>query len=443
MEKKISQIVKRDGSIVSFDQEKITVAIYKAGASLGKHDRTVSEQLACEVVERLHKNFSCENIPTVEEIQDIVEEILIKNGHPKVAKAYILYREDRAKHRQQKKEKKAQDFIPYKKLWKILWWNVEHQCETVEKINAHVCNNAKNFVIEGENTYHEDVATAADEILENKDQIQLVIIAGPSCSGKTTTTIKLAEHLKKQGISLVALNIDNYFFDIENQPKDQFGDHDFETPEALDLPLINQHLTELLEYKKVWMPKYDFKTGHRVLNHTPLQLEHNQMVLIDTLHGLYPKMTDSISDKKKFKLYIETLSQIKDKEHNFVRWTDIRLLRRMVRDKTNRNYPPDKTIEHWHYVRRSELKHIIPYIHTVDYIVNGSLCYDLPLLKKYLYSYFPEFVKKYENDPHHQDAYIRAKRILNLLETFETLDETWIPSNSLAREFVGGSCYEY
>lgn len=447
MANSITHIVKRDGHVVPFDQEKITVAIYKAGASLSIHDRPMSEKLSDEVCQILQQNLSHKNVPSVEEIQDIVEEVLIKNGQPKVAKAYILYREDRARQRRNKKEngKQSAEVIPYKKLWEILIWNLDHNCETIEKLNDHIRRGTvKDLIAEAEKAYHDDVARAAAQIIQNKGLVRLVIIAGPSCSGKTTTTIKLAEHLQKEGIKLIALNVDHYFFDIECQPQDEFGDHDFETPEALDLPLINQHLKELLEYKVVYLPRYDFKSGKRYLDQEPMQIHENEIILIDTLHGLYGNMTKDVPDANKFKLYIESLSQLRDETGGFSRWTDIRLLRRMIRDKSHRNYPPDKTIEHWHYVRRSELKHIIPYIPTVDYIVNGALCYDLPMLKKYLYPYFPQFVANYRDDPHHQDAYIRAKRILSLFEKIEELPDCgMIPPNSLAREFIGGSRYKY
>jgi uridine kinase len=299
--------------------------------------------------------------------------------------------------------------------------------------------------VEAEKAYHEDVTGAAELILERRNEIRLVIIAGPSSSGKTTTTIKLAEQLRKEGLKLIALNVDNYFFNLEHQPKDEFGDYDFETPEAIDLKLINQHLRDLLDYKTVQVPRYNFKTGKRLSETDPFQLQKNEIILIDTLHGLYGPMTEGIAESVKFNLYIESLSQLKDIQGQFTRWTDIRLLRRMVRDNRQRAYDPRKTLEHWHYVRRSELKHIIPYLPTADYIVNGALCYELPVLKKYLFHFFPEFVQKYQDDSAHQDAYIRSKRVFELLNAIETLenDEELVPKTSVLREFIGGSSYTY
>lgn len=443
----LQQIVKRDGSVVPFDKQKIAVAIQKAAGAVGTHDKALTDSLANEVVWYLQKGFKGP-IPTVEEIQDIVEEVLIKHKLTTIAKAYILYRDYRARLRQgdQKSSGGQLDYIPYKKIWSVLNWNLDHDCETVEKLNRHIRGGTiQNLIQQAEAAYHEDVAGAAQAILERKDKIRLVIIAGPSSSGKTTTTIKVAEHLRKQGLKLVALNIDNYFFNLECHPRDEFGDYDFETPEALDLALINQHLQDLMQYKPIQMPRYNFKTGKRMEETQTFQVEPGQIILIDTLHGLYNPMTHGVAAENKFKLYIETLCQLKDTNHNFVRWTDVRLLRRMTRDRRERAYDPQKTIEHWHYVRRSELKHIIPYIHTVDYIVNGSLCYELPILKKYMYQYFPDFLTRYQNDPARQDAYIRAKRVAELLGSLEDIEniEELVPRNSLMREFIGGSSYDY
>ncbi|MCK4647997.1 response regulator SirA, partial [bacterium] len=162
-----------------------------------------------------------------------------------------------------------------------------------------------------------------------------------------------------------------------------------------------------------------------------------------SLHGLYPEMTSKIPLKMKFKFYIEALCQLRDKKGEFVRWADLRMLRRMVRDSWHRSYNPERTVGHWHYVRRSEKRHIVPFTHKVDYVFNGSLPYELPIYKKYLSKHFPPMVKKYEKDPKKIDAYIRAKRVYNLLNQLDVADDKCIPSSSLLREFIGGSSYKY
>jgi len=298
-------------------------------------------------------------------------------------------------------------------------------------------------VRESNEAYEEDVAAAAELIKERRDEIKLVIIAGPSSSGKTTTTAKLSEHLQEVGLSLVALNVDHYFFDLELHPKDEHGDYDFETPQALDLKLINEHLLHLIEGEEVLIPYYDFKTGKRRDNVTPMQIGPKDIILIDSLHGLYKDMTCGVPDGRKFKLYIETLLQMKGPGEKFVRWTDLRLMRRMMRDSRERAYDPQRTLEHWHYVRSSELRHIIPYVNTADYIINGALAYELPIMRPLMIDHFAQWVDLYRDDPLRMDAFLRAERVYKLLQAVTPVeDDSPIPSSALLREFIGGSAYD-
>jgi uridine kinase len=299
-------------------------------------------------------------------------------------------------------------------------------------------------VRESDRAYNEDISTAAEAIRGREEQVRVVIIAGPSSSGKTTTTIKLNHMLNHMGLNLVPLSVDNYFFDLELHPKDEFGDYDFETPQALDLELINEHLVRLIKGQEVRLPFYDFKTGKRHDEQTPMQIEENEIILIDSLHGLYPDMTQDVDDALKFKLYIEPLLQMKNVEGRYVRWTDLRLMRRMLRDATHRAYDPQQTLEHWHYVRTSEMRNIIPYINTTDYIVNSGLPYELPVMRPKLVDHFERWVALYRDDPLREDAFARAKRVNDLLQTVTPVeDDSPIPPDSLLREFIGGSCYEY
>jgi uridine kinase len=246
------------------------------------------------------------------------------------------------------------------------------------------------------------------------------------------------------GLSLVALNVDNYFLDLELHPRDEFGDYDFETPHALDLPLINQHLVRLLAGEEVLLPHYDFKAGKRHDNVTPMRLGPNDIILIDSLHGLFSDMMKDVPDERKFKLYIETLLQMKGPDGRFIRWTDLRLMRRMLRDARHRAYSPQQTLEHWHYVRSSELRHIIPYVNTADYIINSALPYELSIFRPKLIDHFAAWVEHYWNDPLRQDAFVRAQRVHALLHSVTPVaDDSVVPPDSLLREFIGGSCYRY
>lgn len=444
---KITHVVKRTGAVVPFRKERITNAIYRAAVAVGGRDRSTAEGLADQVVAMLEETTPPGHIPTVEEIQDTVEKVLIENGHARTAKAYILYRDERARRRRERAERSAHPSqnIPWHKIWEVLNWAVDHDLYTVERLNARIARGEfPDIVRETDRAYNEDITTASEMIRERQDSVKIVIIAGPSSSGKTTTTIKLSHLLTKMGISLVPLTVDNYFFDLELHPKDEYGDYDFETPQALDLALINEHLVRLIAGEEVRIPSYDFKTGQRHDDRTPMQVGPNDIILIDSLHGLYADMTRDIDDEQKFKLYIEPLLQMKGPDGKFVRWADLRLMRRMVRDATHRAYKPQQTLEHWHYVRSSEMRNIIPYINTTDYIVNSGLPYELPIMRARLFGHFEEWVGQYKGDPLREDAFTRAERVYHLLKSITPVeDDSTIPPDSLLREFIGGSCYEY
>ena len=443
----IEQVVKRTGAVVPFKRERITNAIYRAAVAVGGRDRATAENLTDEVIEILEEETPPDEIPTVEEIQDVVEKVLIENGHAKVAKAYILYREERARRRQERAFRSAHPStnIPWHKLWEVLDWAVAHELHTVEQLNARIDRGEfPQIVRETDRAYTEDITTAMEMICERREEVKLIIVAGPSSSGKTTTTTKLDHMLSNKGLELVSLAVDNYFFDLEMHPQDEYGDYDFETPQALDLELINEHLTHLIAGEKVFIPHYDFKTGQRTDAQTPMQVAPNEIILIDSLHGLYEGMTGDIPPERKFKLYIEPLLQMKGPDDKYIRWTDLRLMRRMMRDATHRAYDPQQTLEHWHYVRKSEMRNIIPYVNTADYIINSALPYELPIMRPLLLDHFEEWAEKYEGDPERIDAHMRAMRVCDLLRSVTPVeDDSPIPPDSLLREFIGGSCYEY
>ena len=452
MSSTITHVVKRNGAVVPFNRERITNAIYRAAVAVGGRNRSIAENLTDEVITILDNACGSpghspqDDWPTVEEIQDIVERVLIENGHARTAKAYILYRKERAIRRRRREQGASQrdpENIPYRKLWEVLDWGMDHNVHTVFRLNERVAKGEfADIVKESDLAYEKDVAQAARLILERKGEVRLVIIAGPSSSGKTTTTVKLGTHLQQAGFNLVALNVDNYFFNLDMHPKDEYGDYDFETPQALDLALINEHLQRLIAGEAVRTPYYNFKTGKREDRGTTMQIQPHDIILIDSLHGLFEAMTQAIPAQQKFKLYIETLLQMKGPDNQYIRFTDLRLMRRMVRDARERGYDPRQTLEHWHYVRSSELRHIIPYVNTSDYIVNGATPYELPLMRARLFCHFAEWVKTYQNDPNRVDAYLRAKRVHKLLQAIIPVeDDSAVPPTSHVREFIGGSTY--
>lgn len=445
--KKLEYVIKRSGAIVPFKKERIMNAIYRAAVSVGGRDKETAEKLADQVVKYLEMTCEEGKYPHIEEIQDAVEKILIENGHAKVAKEYIIYRNEQARKREEasRHASKPNENIPWAKIWHVLDWAVDHDLNTVEKLNKRIENGEfAHIVHEAENAYEQDILTAADLIKERLDQVKMVFVTGPSSSGKTTTTIKLENKLKQEGFSFVALNVDNYFFDLELHPKDEFGDYDFETPQALDLELIDEHLQKLAEGKEVKIPYYDFKTGKRTLDVTPMKLNENEILLIDSLHGLYPEMSKNIANENKFKLYLEPLLQMKAGNGKYIRWTDIRLIRRMLRDSVQRAYNPKQTLEHWHYVRASELRNIIPYSNTADYIINSSMPYEIPLYAHRMLNLFKEWEKEFEGNPLREDAYTRASRVRAVLDSVIPIeDDSPIPKDSVLREFIGGSIFKY
>ncbi len=442
----IRQIIKREGNLVPYDGDRIATAIFRAMASMKRGGRALAESLGRDVETALVKSYGSDATPSVEEIQDLVEQTLMEKGQARTARAYIIYRNQRAQTRAARAEAfEVTDNIPYKKIYEVLCWNIDHACHTVDDLNACVEQGRfPDLVKECDRRYDDEIGQCVAQILDRLGEVRVVIVAGPSSSGKTTTTLKLSERLRQAGISFQAMGMDNYFFDLERHPKDEFGDYDYEAPASLDMELINEHLVRLLDGETVRTPHYDFKTGKRTLDVHEMCLEKNQLLLVDSLHGLYDGMTCRIEAPRKFKVFVETLGQLRSADGQFLRWADNRLMRRMIRDSWQRNSRPETTLTHWHYVRRSELKNIIPFIKSTDFKLNSALPYEIPVLKHRVFRYFPEAMRLYRDDPSRQDAYIRAKRIHDfLLPLAEVADDSCVPTDSLLREFIGGSRFTY
>jgi len=442
----IEKIIKRDGRVVPFDRNKITLAILSAAIAVGGRDRETAERVTDDVIERLTLRQQPETYPTVEEVQDLVEKALIERGHAKTAKTYIIYRYEHALKRAGRENLTySSDNIPYQKLWNALVWGIDHCCFSLDQLSAVMEDGRYLELVEScEEFYRREIDEAVRNLLDRIEDLRLVIVSGPSSSGKTTTTMKLADRLKERGYHLRTLNVDNYYFNLKDQPQDSIGDYDYETPQAIDLDLISQHLGKLFDGKAVQIPRYNFKTGNREGISGTLSLKPRDIVLIDSLHGMYEEMTESISEHQKFKLYVETLSQLKDGEGRFIRWADIRMLRRMLRDMQFRNYSPRQTLTHWHFVRRSELRYIISNITKAHCIMNTFLVYEIPIMKNRLGDLFPGFIEEFRNDPSRADAVERAQRVHEIFERIPAWsDESIVPGDSLLREFIGGSTYSY
>ena len=394
----LTHVFKRDGTYVPYSRKRISNAIYRAAVAVGGRDKDKADELSLKIESIICENYSVEHPPMVEQIQDIVEKVLIEEGHATVAKHFIVYRATQNEKRKAKLSKSTVHTgnIPYQKIYEVLVWASDHDLNSVEKLNQRIGRGEfAQICLESDKAYEYDVQAAAELITERDGDTRIVVVAGPSSSGKTTTTRKLAHYLSKKGMGLVELNVDHYFFDLAMHPVDEFGDHDFETPQALDLPLINQHIKQLLAGEEVMTPSYDFKTGTRTLDQISMKIKPTDVILIDSLHGLYGDMLNGIDESTVFKVYIETLLQMKGVNGKFIRWTDLRLMRRMIRDEQHRAYDPRQTLTHWHYVRNAELRNILPYITTADYVINGAVPYELPVMRNRLLEHFKEWEQDY------------------------------------------------
>lgn len=443
---------KRDGRVVPFTRLRIVNAVYKAAVAVGGRNRAMADALATDVMNYLAACPQRPGVPHVEEVQDAVEKILIEAGHARTAKSFILYRAERASKRSEEDRlgpasSSGPDPIPWKKIWEVLDWAHVNRLSNLAEMNARIrAGEWEEIVRTCEDAYHLEIARAAEAMLSRKSEIRIAIVAGPSSSGKTTTTMKISEHLAREGFRFIPFHVDDYFFDLELHPKDEFDDYDYETPHAIDLALVNSHMKRLLAGETVKVPRFDFHSGKRHDEAKTMRLGPKEILLVDSLHGLYPEMTKDIPTQAKFSLYIETLLQMRGADGRFLRWTDLRLLRRMVRDRAQRNRPPDQTLEHWHYVRKSELSHIVVHSNACDIIVNGAIPYEIPVMRRYLLDDFRRWAVKYRGMHGREDAHERAMRVKDLLEASAVIDDAeiaLIPRDALSREFIGGSSYKY
>ncbi|MGN1210288.1 MAG: nucleoside kinase [Candidatus Cryptobacteroides sp.] len=283
--------------------------------------------------------------------------------------------------------------------------------------------------------YHErQYAAIADKIYERKDKAKIVFIAGPSSSGKTSTSKRIALQCLVLGMNPKVIELDNYFVDRENTPKDEHGDYDFESLHAMDLDTLNQQLNDLLAGKTVEIPRFNFKEGRRYFNGDFMHLEPNDILIMEGIHALNPEMTAAVDDSKIFRVYASALTSLSIDENNNISTSDNRLLRRMIRDNRTRGINPENTILRWHSVRRGENKNIFPFQENADAYFNSALLFELPALKYYAE---PLLRRITPNSP----AYTEATRLLKFLGYIDALSPeeiATIPPTSIMREFIGG-----
>jgi len=476
VQNRIVKVQKRNRALVRFDVERIRGAILRAAQSIGgfrldylpgvndrifsawERDEQIAEFLADAVMvclnadlHHLIANFP----PTIETIQDEVLHALRSYGFQNTADAYACYRWGR--HWLREGALTPQQFagngFPRAQMEQTLAWNRAHGCDTVAGLNEVVRGGKiRGLIEESLGCYEQSLDEAAAKVIARihaGDELRMMWISGPSSSGKTTTTVKLTQRLESHGLRFLMLNLDDYFWSLVEHPTDWINDRNYETPEAMDIQLLNQHLRELLEGRTVEKPVYSFKEGRRLAS-KPVKLEKDQILLLDCLHGLYPPITEGIAPRSQFRLYIESQNVMfkgDGSTNRLTQFTDVRMVRRMLRDVRHRNHSPLLTILHWHYVRAGELFSIIPLSGLADHTVNGGFPFDLPALKPFFSG--PETLLPQSKDfqPYRGflDAEIRYQRVRDLLKSIEGLslsqvnDPGFIPGDSVLREFIGGS----
>lgn len=290
---------------------------------------------------------------------------------------------------------------------------------------------ADEIVLVSEAFHEQNLSTVARQIAERLDHSHLIMIAGPTSSGKTTFSKRLTIQLLALGISPFPLELDNYFLDRDKTPPGEDGKPDFESLAALNLPLLAEHLLRLIRGEEVQLPRYNFKSGRSEAGKV-IQLKPGQPLILEGIHGLNPGLVPAELSGEAFRIYISALTQLNLDRHNRVSTTDTRLIRRIVRDARERGYNARQTISNWESVRRGEKRHIFPYQENADLMFNSALAYELAVLKPFAEPLLRQV-------QHGTPEYIEAKRLLAFLEWFLPLDMTLVPDNSIVREFLGGS----
>ncbi len=296
--------------------------------------------------------------------------------------------------------------------------------------------NAEDIINVSEALHEKKIAMIADEITHRILPPKIVLIAGPSASGKTTFAKRLSIHLRVNGWKPHSISIDDYFVERDKTPKDEEGNYDFECIEAVDIEFFNSQLLALLDGKEVELPKFNFKEGKRVLSGKKIRLGKRGILIIEGIHGLNERLTPHVPKHLKFKIYVSALTQLNIHDHYRISTSDTRLIRRIIRDNAYRGHLPEDTISMWAKVRKGEEKNIFPFQEEADVMFNSALTYEQAVLKKFA---MPLLKSIPPTHPSHAKAY----ELLEFLSYFHEIPAELVPKNSIIREFIGGSCFRY
>jgi uridine kinase len=336
---------------------------------------------------------------------------------------------------------KPQEKVMQPKLFEIFQeyksWSEILKLETIGSINEAVKIGRTTEIIQVAEALHEKkVAQISDIIFKRRDKLKLILISGPSSSGKTTFAKRLSIHLKVLGLKPFPISLDNYFVNREDTPLDENGEYDFESLEAIDINLLNKQLIGLMNGEEVEIPKFSFEKGQQIFDGTKVKLTEGEIIILEGIHALNPELTPIIKRNQKFKIYVSALTQVGIDWRNRIPTTDNRLLRRIIRDHRYRGYSALDTLRRWPSVRRGEEKHIFPFQEEADIMFNSALMFELGVLKKFA---LPLLQEIFENE----QEYSEAKRLLKFLSYFETIEYENVPPTSILREFLGGSSFKY
>lgn len=294
----------------------------------------------------------------------------------------------------------------------------------------------QDFVLMAEALQNDKIASMAHTIAEKSEKTKVILIAGPSSSGKTTTAKKLAVQLRARGLKPIHIELDNYFVDRSRTPVGSDGKPDFECLESLDVEYLNRQLLDLFDGKEIELPSYDFKSGTRKPSGQMITMQANEIFILEGIHGLNENLTPHIPAENKLKIYVSALTQLNIDDHNRVRTTDYRLLRRMVRDNNFRGHSARATLSMWSSVQRGERRYIFPFQGSADIAFNSALDYELGVLKVFVEPLL------HTVQPHHAE-YSEARRIQSFISRFSPISPQYVPSDSILREFIGSSVFKY
>lgn len=387
-----------------------------------------------------YRRVSKVNIYSINEFEDYYYGYMVPStGYLKYFKLYLYDDGFVLQMPEQKEPEIVPPFEPQNKLFHVLKestsWGDMQGIETVGALNDRITKgDVRETVLVQEALQEKKIAEIAATIAA-RPELKFILIAGPSSSGKTTFSHRLSVQLRACGLVPHPIAVDNYFVEREENPVDENGDFDFECLEAVDVELFNKQLGDLLAGKEVVLPRFNFVTGHKEYGSDVKKLGKNDVLVIEGIHCLNPKLTQSLPDENKFKIYISALTQLNIDEHNRIPTTDGRLLRRIVRDARTRGASVARTINMWPSVRKGEEKNIFPYQEEADVMFNSALIYELAVLKPYVEALLFGVDRK-------APEYVEAKRLLKFLDYFVGIGSENVPTNSLLREFIGGGCFQ-